>query len=152
MIGDADRRRRKALVVPLDPVAIIVAGAGKADPFPGRHVLVAAVDRVGEEAVLRVLEDELEELGAVAAGELDRAVLEPGDDVVLVLVGGLGERLAAEFFPAIGGARAERLAIMLRRRERHLLAVLLAALVERPARVLALVAAGRAGELAIDEH
>ena len=93
MIGDADRRQRNALVMLVDPVAIIVMRAGKADHLPRRHVLVAAIDRIGEKAGLRVLEDQLEEILAVGAVELERAVLETFDDLVFLIVGKLGKDL-----------------------------------------------------------
>src|SRR5262249_42867468 len=54
---DAHRRQREALVVAVDPVEIVVAGAREADHLPRRHVAVAAVYRVGEEAHLHVLDD-----------------------------------------------------------------------------------------------
>ena len=54
VIIDADRRQRDALIVPVDPVAIVVMRARKTDHLPRRHVLVAAIDRVGKKAILRV--------------------------------------------------------------------------------------------------
>src|SRR5690242_4354690 len=51
--GDADRRQREALVVALDPVAIVVAGARKPQHLPADHVAVAAIERIGEEALAR---------------------------------------------------------------------------------------------------
>src|SRR4051812_9783984 len=54
--------QRITLVVTIDPVAIIVTGAGEADHFPGDHVPISAVDRVGKEASLDVLNDLLEEI------------------------------------------------------------------------------------------
>ena len=66
-----------ALIVPVDPVAIIVMRAGKADHLPRRHVLVAAIDRVGEKAVLGVLEDELEEILASVPSSLSEPSSRP---------------------------------------------------------------------------
>ena len=86
-----DGRQRKALVVAVDPVEIVVAGAGEADHFPRHHVAVAAVDRVGEEAHLDVLDGLLEERLAVGAFELDLAALEALEQFVLVVVGEVGE-------------------------------------------------------------
>ena len=58
---DADGRKRIALVMAVDPVAIIVARAWKADHAPGAHVAIAAVDRIGEKTLLRVLQQQFEE-------------------------------------------------------------------------------------------
>src|SRR6185437_9133285 len=80
--GDTDGRQREALVVALDPVAIVVAGAGKADHFPADHVAVAAIDRIGEEALLRVVQYVLEESLRAGAVELDRAFLEAGQHLI----------------------------------------------------------------------
>src|SRR6516225_10122958 len=55
---------------------LIVMRAWEADHLPSRHVLVAAVDRVGQESFLRVLDDELEKFLAVSALELERAIFE----------------------------------------------------------------------------
>ena len=62
MLADADGRQRLRLVVAVDPVAVVVVRAGKSDHLPGRHVAVAAIDRVGEETLLRILEDLGEEV------------------------------------------------------------------------------------------
>src|SRR5579864_7135560 len=97
MIGDAHRRQGDTLVMPVDPVAIIVMRAGKADHLPRRHVSVAAIDRVGEKAVPGVFEDELEELLAVRAVELERAVFETPDDLVFLIVGEIGKAAVGEF-------------------------------------------------------
>src|SRR3569833_2839417 len=53
---DGDRPARVRHVVLVDMVAIVVARAGEADHFPARHVLVAAIQRVGEEAFHGVLQ------------------------------------------------------------------------------------------------
>src|SRR6478672_5295457 len=112
--GHADGRERKALVVAIDPVEIIVAGAGVADHRPRRHVAVAAVDRVGEEAHLDVLDGLLHERLAVGAFELEVAALKALQHGVLVLVGQVGERLVAvlRFHRAV--ERREPLAVLLR--------------------------------------
>src|SRR5690348_7018430 len=135
MAGDADRRQCHALVVTLDPLAIIVVRAGKADHLPADHVLVAAIDRIGEESVLGVLEQRLEEVVAIRALELERLVFQSLDDLVLVVVGELGKRLAAELLAASPVERGERLSIVLRGSRRGLVALLLGALLERSAHV-----------------
>ena len=85
--GDGDRRQREAFVMPVDPVEVIVAGAGEADHLPGDHVAVAAVDRVGKEALLDVLERLLEESLAVGAFQLGLAALEAFEEFVLLAIG-----------------------------------------------------------------
>src|SRR6202034_3867351 len=110
MLGDADRWQREVLVVALDPVAIVVARAGKPDHLPAGHALVAAIDRVGEKPLLCVGQQLLEEAAGLAA-EIDLAGFKVGDDTVLLLVGQFGER-----FAAIGGLtmlaeRGERFSI-----------------------------------------
>src|SRR3569623_585514 len=65
---EADRRQREALVVAVDPVPIVVAGAGESDQLPLVHVAVAAVNRIGKKAQLDVfdgLRDEHHAVGAI---------------------------------------------------------------------------------------
>src|ERR1700756_2043572 len=52
MIVDADNRQSDALVVTVDPIAIIVMRARKSDHLPGGQIFVAAVDRIGKKTVL----------------------------------------------------------------------------------------------------
>src|SRR4051794_36591074 len=65
--GQADRRQRKGLVVAVHPVEIVVASAWIADHFPGDHVAIAAIDRVGEKTHLHILDGLFEEPLAVDA-------------------------------------------------------------------------------------
>src|SRR5665213_4375443 len=74
--GDGHRRQRIALVVPFDPVEIVVAGARIPDHLPRDHVAVAAIERIGEEAGLDILEDLFEERLAVGRIELDRTAFD----------------------------------------------------------------------------
>src|SRR5689334_3295413 len=74
------------LVVPLDPVAIVVTRAGETDHPPSRHVAVAAIDRVGEEAVTRVLQQYLEKRRRTGPLQLHRTILHPRDDPILLAV------------------------------------------------------------------
>src|SRR5947209_7090465 len=83
--GDAHRRQRKPLVVAVDPIQIVVSGARKADHLPRRHVAVAAVDRIGEEAHLHVLDGLLHEGLAVGAIQLKVAALEALQNIVLIV-------------------------------------------------------------------
>jgi hypothetical protein len=71
--------------VTLDPVPIVVACARKSDQPPSRHVTIAAIDGIGEKSLLRVLQEQREELRAVGAFERDRSRLEAGEHLVLVL-------------------------------------------------------------------
>src|SRR5690348_3333059 len=84
--GDADRWQRVALVVALDPVAVVVARAREAQHLPADHVAVAAIDRIGEEALARVGQYLLEQPLGAGAVELDRALLEAAQQLVLLLV------------------------------------------------------------------
>src|SRR5947209_1790893 len=68
--GNADRRQRVVLVVVADVVAIVVARAGEADHLPRRHVLVAAIDGVGEEAFHGVLQQQLEKAAPIRTFQL----------------------------------------------------------------------------------
>src|SRR6185437_1800216 len=97
--ADRDRRQREALVIPPDPVAVIIARAGKADHLPGAHAAIPAIDRVGEEAVLCVLDQHLEEAAAARPLELQLAGFDPVDELVLVR-----PRKLVEALPRIGGA------------------------------------------------
>src|SRR5271155_2311690 len=80
----ADRRQRETLIVFVDPFPVVVTRAGKSDHAPADHVLVAAVDGIGEEALLHVLHDLLEKGFAIDAAERDRALLEAVEKRVLV--------------------------------------------------------------------
>src|SRR6185312_1501847 len=145
MGGDGDRRQRDALIVTIDPFAIVVMRAGKADHLPRRHVPVAAVDRVGQKAVLRVFEDQLEEVLGLDAAELERTVLEAFYGFVFFLVGKLGEGLAAEFVVAGRVESGQAFAVLLRRRVGGLRALLLRSFLERSAHVKAFGPALRSG-------
>ena len=50
-----------AFVVTVYPVAIVVPDARKSDHRPADHVLVAAVDRIGEEAFGHIFQQRIEE-------------------------------------------------------------------------------------------
>src|SRR5262245_28040982 len=67
---DADRRKRKALVVTADPVEIIVARPRKSDHSPRDHVAIAAMDRISKEPLFDVRENLLEERRAIGTFEL----------------------------------------------------------------------------------
>src|SRR5689334_23008802 len=65
--ADGDRRQGIRLAVALDEPSLIVASAGKTNQFPTRHVSVAAVQRIGKESFLHVLQEHGEERLAVDA-------------------------------------------------------------------------------------
>ena len=91
MRADADDRQSDALVVTIDPVAVIVMCAREANHLPGGHVFVAAIDRIGQKAVFRVRQYLTKKRLGVEALELERAVLEALDDVVFLVVGQRGK-------------------------------------------------------------
>src|SRR5579863_3707205 len=124
--------------------------AGESDHLPRRHVSVAAIDRIGQKAVLGVFQDELEEFLAVGSGELERTVFETLDRFVLLDVRQRGENLAAELVAARLVECGQCLAIMLRRRHRRLRALLFGALLERSGHVVAVKTSIWTGELSID--
>jgi hypothetical protein len=72
--------------VTVDPVEIIVAGPRVPDHPPRDHVAVAAIDRVGKETLLHVLDRLFEERLSVGALELHTVVLETIENTVLVAV------------------------------------------------------------------
>src|SRR4030095_5397028 len=73
---DADRRKRKALVVTADPVEIVVACPRKSDHSPGDHVAVAAIDGISEKPLFDIREHLLEERRAGGPFELRFPMLE----------------------------------------------------------------------------
>src|SRR3569623_1508438 len=74
--GDRHRAVRIRLIVLADVVAVVVTRARKTDHIPRHHVAIAAIDRIGEEALHGVLQHEIEEHLAVDLAELDLAGLE----------------------------------------------------------------------------
>src|SRR4029077_8864853 len=74
--------------------AIVITGAREANHLPRAHVAVAAIDRGGKEALLRVLQELLEELLGIRPFEADLPILEVMQDCILELRGELGEGLA----------------------------------------------------------
>src|SRR6516165_6821518 len=54
--ADANRWQRITFVMPLDPVSVVIARAGKSDHLPADHVAVTTVNGVSEETFLRVLQ------------------------------------------------------------------------------------------------
>jgi len=77
--------------VPFDPVPVVVARAGKTDHLPAGHIAIAAVYGVGEKSLLRVLQQQLEERVSIRALKAHFVLLQPGEQLVLLVVGKLGE-------------------------------------------------------------
>src|SRR4051812_17001557 len=147
---DADGRKRKALVVTVDPVEIVVARAGVPDHPPRDHVAVAAIDRIGKETLLHVLDRLLEERLSVGALELHAVVLETTENTVLVAVAELREGFAGIVRATIAVERRQALAIFLRRPGLGLRSLLLGSQQEGRAVVEALLPAIGTGHLAVD--
>src|SRR5581483_1769452 len=85
--ADADGRVRVTLVVAAHPVAIVITRARKADHLPSAHVTVGAVDGIGEEPCLGVLQQRLEKLLAVDLFEAELAAFEIAQNPILPLGG-----------------------------------------------------------------
>src|ERR1051325_1091504 len=149
---DANRRQRIGLVVALHPVAVVVARTREADHFPANHVAVAAIDRIGEEPLFRVLQQKVEELRSADAFELQAAVFERADDLVLVFVGERSEDLPGLCRAAMLVERGKCGPVLLGGCFRRLHSLLWRPVLERPSHVEALCAAIRAGKLPVDEH
>src|SRR6266702_8826496 len=97
---DGNRPVRIGLVVLVDMVAIVVARAGEADHLPARHILVAAIERIGEEAFHGVLQHQLEKLlGAETGLQLEGyfAAVQSGQYYILLV-----RRQGAEIFLVSG--------------------------------------------------
>src|SRR4029079_13752587 len=147
---DADGRKRKALVVTVDPVEIVVARPRVPDHPPRDHVAVAAIDRVGKEALLHVLDRLLEKRLSVSALELHTVDLETAENSVLVAVAELRKGFAGIVRAAIAVERRQALAIFLRRPGLGLRSLLLGSDHEGRAVVEALLPAIGTGHLAVD--
>src|SRR5579871_2487064 len=93
--GDAHRRIGITFVVALDPIAVVVTNAGEANHLPTGHVAIAAMDGVREEPFGHVLEQGAEEALRIDAVELDLAVFEALQRVILLRGGELIEAFAA---------------------------------------------------------
>ena len=72
----------------VDMVAIIVARARKAQQFPPRHALIAAIERIGEEAFHRILQHKFKKRAGAEAlreFEIDPAALKTLQQRVLLM-------------------------------------------------------------------
>src|SRR5579871_656221 len=149
---DGHRRMRIALVVPIDPVAIVVVRTGVADHLPGTHGAIAPVERIGEEAGLQVHDEVLEEVLRIDPLELDRAALESRENHILPIGGHLDEGLAVLERAGVLVERGEPASIQLCGRLRVLLALRLAAFLKRALAIEALRLAIGPCELPIEKH
>src|ERR1700683_2057712 len=127
----ADRRQRKALVVAIDPVQVVVTGSGVADHFPCDHVAIAAVDWVGEKAHLKVFDDFGEKRLSVGAVELQFAAFKIAKHFILVAIGQVSELLARIFRLARLIERREARAVILPRTALRLVSLILHARLKR---------------------
>jgi hypothetical protein len=136
--------------MPVHPFAVVVMSAGKADHLPRRHVLVAAVHRVGKETSVSVVEDLLEKVLTAALPKPELVIFEVLDDRVFLGVGQRSKSLA-ERLAAVGVQGGQRLAIMFRRRDVGLHPLLLGAVLKWTFHVEPAVMSIRARKLAVDE-
>src|SRR5712692_9265174 len=150
-IGDRARRLVVLLAeIRLDVFTISGGQAGIADHLPRGHVAVAAVHRVGEEALHADLQERVEEHGAGEAGERRLPLLHRLQRSFAVLFRQSVEVLAVGLArPLIGGGNAG--AEEFPRRERELIAELGLALREWPIAIEPRAAAISARKLAVDE-
>src|ERR1039458_6222828 len=102
-IRDAQRLSMKFHTVLIDQVVVICVRTGKSDHLPGDFVLVAAINRIGEESFNRVLQQELEECVRRHAGKVDISFFESRKIYVLFFV-----RQLVEGFCLRGKVRIDR--------------------------------------------
>src|SRR5450755_1987038 len=99
---ETHRRIGDTLAVPGHPFLVVIVGAGESDHLPGAHILIAAVDGIGEVAFLGVLQKHREEsLTVDAAIQFDLAALQPLQHLVLVVCAELVEYRAVEIGSAV---------------------------------------------------
>src|ERR1700692_2475568 len=120
MIRHADHRQCHALVMTINPVAIIIMCAWKADHFPRHQVPVAAVDWIGKKTGLGVGENELEESLTVEAVELQGTVFEAFNGLVFLRIAEIDKGVIAEFGAAGRVERGNCFTIMLSGSDRRL--------------------------------
>src|ERR1700688_1802636 len=137
--------------MPVDPVEIVVAGAGVADHLPGGHVAVATVDRIREEARLDVLDRQRKERLSVDAVQLEIALFEILQDLVFPVVREICEAFSP--FARLAGAiqSGETLAVFLSRSAFRLRALAFASGDERRTDIQTFLGAVGPGQLPVDE-
>src|SRR5580704_374704 len=78
----------------VDPVGKVGTRAREADPFPGGHAAIAAVERVGEVALAGVLQQLREERRGRRAGQLNLIFLQRCETSILLVGREVHESLA----------------------------------------------------------
>jgi hypothetical protein len=98
-----DRHRTIGILHPwlIDPVREIRPCAGEADHLPAHHALVAAVDRIGKEALFRVVQQIGEERPGRYRIERELGVFHLAKHAFLVFLGEIGKCLAAILFAVL---------------------------------------------------
>jgi len=147
-----DGRQRVRLAILGNLVDVVVARPGESDQTPAGEVAVAAVHRIGEKAFLRVLQKHAEEALGRHIGELDVALLQPGENLILIGRRQGGEGLAGVGAPAMVVDVADRDAIKLRGRQLELVPLLIGSFQPGTLHVPGVGAAVGAGQLALDEE
>src|SRR5258706_703700 len=145
-VEDRHRLRGVGHAVLVDMTRVHGGDAWETDQLPAGLVAVAAVDRVAEEALDGVVEQQVEEEPCRHRFERELAVLEPAQHIVLLAGGELFERLAEH-----RADLADRRAVDLLRGERRPVALLRHSLGMRPLAIHLRHRAEAAEELLIDE-
>src|ERR1700722_9614478 len=141
-----------ALSMARHPFFIIVVGPRESNHLPGPHVLIAAVDRIGEVAFLGVLQEHCEEgLTVDTVIEFDLAAFEPLEHLVLIRSRQFAERNAIEIRADIFVDRRQGSAIELCGTEAGLIALFRSALGPGTPQMVMVAAAELSCELSIQE-
>src|SRR5262245_34134901 len=150
-IRDRLRLDEIALVaILIDAVGVERRQARIADHLPGRLVAIAAMDRIGEEALHHQVDERVEELPAIKLSKLGLAGFKRLERVLALLRAEPMEVLAMRLaHPVVGCRNAD--SHELARRQWQLIAVLGLAFAERPRAIELGATTEAAGELAIDE-
>jgi hypothetical protein len=138
--------------VTLNPIAIIITRARKADQLPARHVTVAAVDRIGKKAFLCVAQQQRKKVGALDVLQCDRARLKPLEHGVLFGRREIAKGFSGEIALDVIRQRFQACAIARRRSVRELIALRRGCGHEGRPRIKALGPPIGACELPVDEH
>src|SRR5580658_2538699 len=150
---ETNRRVWHALSMARHPFFVVVVGARETDHLPGAHVFVAAVNWIGEVALLGVLEEHAEEGFAVdTAVELDLAALEALQHFVLIIRGNLAECGALEILTHVFVDGDNGGTVELRGREAALIALFWSSLRPRPSQIIVIALTEAAGELTIQKE
>src|SRR5262249_41283482 len=149
-VGDRHGLDTIGHTVALDVIGVRGRDAREADELPADLAAVPAVDRVREEALLRVLPEEREEEPRGHRLQAERSLVERAEDLLLLHGQKRGEALAVRRLATPIGLR-DRGAVHLLGRQPRLVSLLGRALGPRTLAVFAGHRAEGAGELAVDE-